>query len=64
MKRVVFVLGKKGEKDVLVCPQCGSTDLKWLLGGKLGDQYYCPKCSYQGFALRGNPKFVKGFKEK
>ncbi len=54
----------KNEKQLLVCPQCGSTDMRWLLGGKLGDQYKCGKCNYQGIALRGSAKFIRELKEK
>ncbi len=35
----------------------------WLLGGKLGDQYKCVKCNYEGIALKGNAKFVAEVKE-
>jgi transposase len=48
-----------GKKETLICPKCGSTDLRWLLGGKLGDQYHCPKCGYQGIALKGSEKFAR-----
>jgi len=47
------------EKEFIVCPGCGSTDLRWLLGGKLGDQYKCSKCGYQGIALKGGVRFAK-----
>ena len=47
------------EKQFIVCPQCGSTQLEWLRGGTMGDQYKCGKCNYQGIALRGNAKFIK-----
>jgi transposase-like protein len=55
---------KMKEKELLVCPQCGSTDLHWLLGGQTGDQYKCPKCNYHGIALRGNIRFIKELKKK
>ncbi len=51
------------EKEFVVCPSCGSTDMRWLLGGKTGDQYKCGKCSYQGIALKGNVKFVEELKK-
>jgi len=54
---------EKGQ-DFVVCPSCGSTDMRWLLGGKLGDQYKCSKCGYQGICLRGDEEFVKELKEK
>ncbi len=53
----------KSEKETMVCPKCGAVDLRWLLGGKLGDQYRCPKCGYEGIALKGNQNFVKALKE-
>ena len=53
----------KEKKDFLVCPECGSTDLHWLLGGRLGDQYKCSKCNYQGIALKGDEEFVKRVKK-
>ena len=52
------------KKEFLVCPVCGSTDMRWFLGGRLGDQYKCAKCSYQGVALKGNAKFIRDLKEK
>jgi predicted RNA-binding Zn-ribbon protein involved in translation (DUF1610 family) len=55
---------KKQEKELLVCPNCGSTDLRWLVGGSTGDQYKCGKCGYEGIALKGNIKFIKELKNK
>jgi len=52
------------KKEFTVCPQCGSTNMKWLLGGKLGDQYKCSDCSYQGIAFKGDKYFIKDLKEK
>ena len=52
------------EKELLVCPSCGSTDLRQLLGGQTGDQYKCPSCNYQGIALKGNIRFIKEFKKR
>ncbi len=56
-------LGKK-EKEFIVCPVCGSTDMCWLLGGKLGDQYKCIKCNYEGIAVKGNVQFAKEVRRK
>ena len=52
------------KKDFLVCPSCGSRDMRWLLGGKLGDQYKCGKCGYQGIAFKGNEGLAKALNEK
>lgn len=52
------------EKEFVVCPSCGSTDLRWFLGGRLGDQYKCPKCDYQGIALKGNEKFAEEIRKE
>ncbi len=57
-------MAKKKETELLVCPACGSTDMRWLLGGKLGDQYKCTKCNYQGIAVKGGAKFAKELKKK
>ncbi len=54
----------KKEKQFIVCPSCGSTDMRWLLGGKLGDQYKCAKCGFQGIGLSGNEEFAKEVKGK
>jgi len=50
--------------EVRVCPQCGSTNLEWLMGGQTGDQYKCAKCNYLGIALKGNAKFIKKLQEE
>ena len=46
-----------------VCPVCGSTQINWLRGGNLGDQYKCEKCNYQGIAVKGDAKFIKKLQE-
>lgn len=55
---------KEKQKELIVCPQCGSTDLRWLLGGYTGDQYKCPRCNYQGIALKGSIRFIREFKKR
>ena len=57
-------MGNKKETDFLVCPECGGTDLRWLLEGAYGEQYKCMKCGYKGFALRGSAKFAKELEKK
>jgi len=52
------------EEQLTICPSCGSTDMRWLLGGKTGDQYKCGKCGYQGIALKGTAKFAEQLQEK
>jgi len=52
------------EKEFRFCPVCASTNLKWHRGGRLGDQYECPNCSYVGIALQGTEEFIKSYKEK
>jgi len=52
------------EKEFIVCPNCGSTDMRRLAGGNMGDQYKCAKCNYQGIALKGSVRFAARLKEK
>ena len=52
------------EKEFIVCPSCGSTDMRWFSGGNTGDQYKCGKCGYEGIALKGNVRFIKELQEK
>jgi len=54
---------KEKEKEFIVCPACGSTNMRWLVGGKTGDQYRCVECGYEGIALKGSVKFIKELKE-
>jgi predicted RNA-binding Zn-ribbon protein involved in translation (DUF1610 family) len=52
------------EKNFIVCPNCGSTGIRWLSGGNLGDQYRCAHCGYQGIALKGSVRFIKELQGK
>jgi len=47
------------EKQFDFCPNCGSTNLKWLMGGMTGDQYKCVKCNYPGPALKGSMDLIR-----
>ena len=39
---------------MLICPQCGSTELYLETGGVMGDIYRCKKCTYIGnFVIEG-----------
>jgi Zn ribbon nucleic-acid-binding protein len=51
------------EKKFIVCPSCGSTDMRRLSGGNTGDQCRCGKCGYEGIALKGNVKFIRDIKK-
>lgn len=46
-----------------VCPQCGSTNLKWDMGGKLGGRYLCMTCGYRGLPVEGNVEFIEKFRK-
>lgn len=39
---------KKRPKKILVCPQCGSSDLYYEAGLITGYKYHCKKCDYIG----------------
>ncbi len=36
---------------ILVCPQCGSTDVFYEAGGITGQVYHCHKCDYIGSVI-------------
>jgi len=39
---------------MLICPQCGSTELYLETGGVMGNIYRCKKCTYVGnFIIEG-----------
>lgn len=35
-------------RRILVCPVCGSTDVTYYMGLKMGYQYQCKSCNYVG----------------
>ncbi|MCX6652446.1 MAG: hypothetical protein NT137_03720 [Methanomassiliicoccales archaeon] len=35
-------------RRILICPQCGSTDIFYEAGGITGQVYHCKKCDYIG----------------
>jgi len=43
------------EKTTKVCPVCGSSELYYELGAKLGFVYHCKNCGYVGsFIIEAN----------
>ncbi len=38
-------------RRILVCPQCGSTDIFYEAGGITGQVYHCKKCDYIGAVI-------------
>ena len=45
---------KSPARTVLICPQCGSTNVTYWLGLKAGVKYQCKDCGYIGaFVIEG-----------
>ncbi len=38
-------------RRILVCPQCGSTEIYYEAGGITGQIYHCQKCDYIGSVI-------------
>ena len=53
----------ENKKEFRFCPECGSKNVKWLMGGRLGDMYKC-ECGYQGIVFKGTDEFIRNFREK
>lgn len=41
-------LKKPPGRRILVCPTCGSHDVTYYMGLKMGYQYQCKSCNYVG----------------
>jgi transposase-like protein len=39
---------KSHSTQVLICPECKSSNVTYYLGGELGYQYRCKECGYIG----------------
>jgi hypothetical protein len=49
---------------MLICPQCGSTELYRETGGVMGDIYRCKKCTYIGsFVIEGEGDMIEEIEE-
>ncbi|MCL2549872.1 MAG: hypothetical protein FWE78_02920 [Methanimicrococcus sp.] len=49
---------------MLICPQCGNTELYLETGGIMGDIYRCKKCTYIGnFVIVGEENMAEEIEE-
>ena len=47
-KEMLEELKKPRGRRILVCPVCGSTEVIYYMGLKMGYQYQCKICNYVG----------------
>ena len=47
-KEMLAELKRPHGKSILVCPICGSNEVKYYMGMKTGYQYQCNSCNYVG----------------
>jgi len=47
-KMMLEELKKPPGRKILVCPVCGSNDVTYYMGLKMGYQYQCKSCNYVG----------------
>lgn len=52
------------DKEIKVCPRCGSKAIFQILGTITGQLFRCPQCGYQGpFIVKANEEMIKKIKE-
>jgi predicted RNA-binding Zn-ribbon protein involved in translation (DUF1610 family) len=48
LEKAIEEASKETNPTILVCPQCGSTNVTYYMGMKTGVQYQCKDCDYVG----------------